>query len=217
MRSSAVRASAIRRWRSASAERGARSIGVDLSPQMIAAARQRRPEGDLRVADASQLPFADGELSGYRAEKLFHALDEPTAALAEAYRVLTPGGRIVLIGQDWDTLVIDSDDPQLTRTIVHARADTFPSPRAARQYRSLLLDAGFADITVEARTGVLTDATMLPMLTDFANTAHTLEAITADQAREWSTEQARRATTGRLFFAVPVFLASARRPEPATS
>ncbi|MCX4792366.1 hypothetical protein OG369_41995 [Streptomyces sp. NBC_01221] len=55
------------------------------------------------------------------------------------------------------------------------------------------------------------------MLTDFANTAHTLEAITADQAREWSTEQARRATTGRLFFAVPVFLASARRPEPATS
>ncbi|MCX4792367.1 methyltransferase domain-containing protein [Streptomyces sp. NBC_01221] len=100
---------------------------------MIAAARQRRPEGDLRVADASQLPFADGELSGYRAEKLFHALDEPTAALAEAYRVLTPGGRIVLIGQDWDTLVIDSDDPQLTRTIVHARADTFPSPRAARQ------------------------------------------------------------------------------------
>ncbi|MEU8149944.1 hypothetical protein [Nonomuraea sp. NPDC048901] len=56
-----------------------------------------------------------------------------------------PGGRIVLIGQDWDTLVIDSDDPALTRTIVHARADQVTSPRAARSYRNLLLDAGFED------------------------------------------------------------------------
>ncbi|WP_433762573.1 hypothetical protein [Nocardia sp. CA-135398] len=53
-----------------------------------------------------------------------------------------PGGRIVLAGQDWDAFVIDSDTPDLTRTIVAARADTITNPRAARRYRNLLLDAG---------------------------------------------------------------------------
>ncbi|GAA2089788.1 hypothetical protein [Actinomadura alba] len=37
-----------------------------------------------------------------------------TRALKEARRVLRPGGRIVLLGQDRDTFVIDSADPGLT-------------------------------------------------------------------------------------------------------
>jgi hypothetical protein len=41
--------------------------------------------------------------------------------LAEARRVLVPGGRIVLIGQDWDTFAIDSDDqPSLVRSCTRA-------------------------------------------------------------------------------------------------
>ena len=58
-----------------------------------------------------------------------HVLDDPARAAGEARRVLAPGGRIVLIGQDWDTFVIDADDAALTRTIVHARADLVPTPR----------------------------------------------------------------------------------------
>jgi hypothetical protein len=57
--------------------------------------------------------------------------------VAEARRVLCPGGRIVLVGQDWDTIMVDSDDAALTRTIVHARADILSTPRAGRQYRNL--------------------------------------------------------------------------------
>ncbi|WP_318783837.1 methyltransferase domain-containing protein [Streptomyces spectabilis] len=53
---------------------------------------------------------------------MFHELADPARALAEVRRVLVPGGRIVLVGQDWDALVIDSDDPDLTHTVVRARA-----------------------------------------------------------------------------------------------
>lgn len=193
------------------AEQGARAVGVDLDPAMLAAARGRFPDLDVRAGDAADLPLDDGQAHGYRADKVYHVLPDPQAALAEARRILVPGGRIVLLGQDWDTMVIDSDQPELTRRIVHARADTIPHPRIARAYRNLLRDAGFQDVDVEVHTAVFTDATMLPIVAGHATAAHQTGAITGDQAENWLDEQTRRAQDGRLFVAIPMFLAAGTR------
>jgi ubiquinone/menaquinone biosynthesis C-methylase UbiE len=193
------------------AEHGARAVGVDLDPAMLAAARSRFPDIDVRAADAADLPLGDGHAHGYRADKVYHMLPEPTAALAESRRVLAPGGRIVLLGQDWDTVVIDSDQPDLTRRIVHARADTIPHPRIARTYRNLLLDAGFHDVEVEVHTAIFTDATTLPLVTGHAAAARQTGAISDEQAEAWVSEQTRRAAADRLMVAIPMFLAAATR------
>ncbi|MFG1998166.1 methyltransferase domain-containing protein [Spirillospora sp. NPDC048911] len=192
-------------------DRGARAVGIDLSDQMIAVARHRRPDGDFRVGSAYELPFRDGEANGYRAEKVFHDLDDQARAISEARRVLAPGGRIVLIGQDWDTFVIESDDPHLTRTIVHARADLVSNPRAARGHRNLLLDAGFENVEVEVLTGMPDGATAVAMLTGIAEASFSAGAITRAQADAWLAEQRERAATDRAFLAVPLFVASATR------
>ncbi|MET8830892.1 hypothetical protein ABZX40_29410 [Streptomyces sp. NPDC004610] len=42
---------------------------------------------------------------------------------ATVRRVRAPGGRIVLVGQDWDTVVIDSDTPDLTHALTQSRTD----------------------------------------------------------------------------------------------
>ena len=194
------------------AERGARAVGIDPDERMIAVAHERWPAADFRVADAYDLPFADGELHGYRADKVFHVLDDPARAVAEARRVLAPGGRIALIGQDWDTLVIDSDDPELTRTIVHAAADVIPTPRVVRRSRNLLLDAGFTDTTVEVRTRIFTDTVMVPLMANLAEKAHSSGAITETQAESWLAEQHERGERERLFFAFPLFVTAATRP-----
>ncbi|WP_283135788.1 methyltransferase domain-containing protein [Rhizohabitans arisaemae] len=194
---------------------GARAFGVDPDRSMIAVAESRWPEGGFTVADAYALPYPDSSIDAYRADKVYHVLENPALALAEAYRVLVPGGRIVLIGQDWDAFVIDADDPALTRTIVHARADLVTGPRTARRYRALLIEAGYTDVRVEVRTGVFTDATrlpLLPMLTEFATAAHGAGAITAAQAEEWLDGQRRRAAEDRVFMAMPLFVADATRP-----
>ncbi|MFE1551484.1 methyltransferase domain-containing protein [Streptomyces sp. NPDC058718] len=191
------------------AEREVKAVGVDLSERMIAVARGRWPGADFRPAGAYELPLREGSVDGYRADKLFHELAEPERALAEARRVLKPGGRIVLVGQDWDTLVVDSDDPALTRTIVHGRADLVAAPRAARQYRNLLLDAGFGDVTVEVRTGVFTGPAMLPMITGLAEAACSSGAVTRRQADHWIAEQQARTEADRFFVALPVFMAAA--------
>lgn len=180
------------------AERGARAVGVDLDPEMIAVARERWPAGEFHVGDACELPLETGSVSYYRADKVLHMLDDPARAVAEARRVLAPGGRAVLLGQDWDTIAIDSDEPETTRRLVHAKADSFPSPRVARRYRNLLLDAGFTDPVVEVHTGVFTDDTALAQLHRIAD------------EESWLAEQAERARTNRIFVALPMFLVAAQ-------
>jgi ubiquinone/menaquinone biosynthesis C-methylase UbiE len=179
---------------------GVHAIGVDLDPEMIEVARQRWPEAEFHVADATALPLDDGSVTGYRADKVLHTLDEPGRAVAEARRVLRPGGRAVLVGQDWDTMVIDSDDPVRTRALVHARADGMPSPHVARRYRNLLLDNGFTGVTVEVHTLVFTGPVFLPMLRTFADD-------------DWFDEQAARAERDRLFAALPMFLVCGARAD----
>jgi ubiquinone/menaquinone biosynthesis C-methylase UbiE len=180
------------------AARGVRAIGVDLNPAMIEVAGGRWPTVEFHVADATALPLDDGSVTGYRADKVLHALAEPERAVIEARRVLARNGRAVLLGQDWDTFVIDADDPELIRTLVHARADRLPNPRVARRYRNLLLDNGFTDVTVEVHTIVWTDAAVLPTLANLGEGA-------------WLDDQAARARDDRLFVAIPIFLASGTR------
>ncbi|MDI3420880.1 methyltransferase domain-containing protein [Streptomyces luteolus] len=193
-------------------DQGVEVTGMDPSERMIAVARDRWPKALFRIAGAYDLPLPDASVDGYRADKVFHELVAPEGALAEARRVLTPGGRIVLVGQDWDTFVIDSADPALTRTVVHARADMTAGPRAARRYRNLLLDAGFDDVTVQVHTGVFTGPTMLPVLVGLAEGACSTHAVTREQADRWIAEQRARAEADRFFLALPMFVAAATAP-----
>lgn len=65
---------------------------------------------------------------------------------------------------------------------------------------------------MEVRSGVFTDATMLPMLSGIAEGACSAGAISREQADAWITEQTRRGQAGRLFLAIPLFVAAAHRP-----
>ncbi|WP_062214767.1 methyltransferase domain-containing protein [Streptomyces sp. NBRC 109706] len=191
-------------------ERGVPAIGIDPDPTMIALAKDRWPTADFRIADAYALPLADASVAGYRADKVFHELAEPERALAEARRVLVPGGQMVLVGQDWDGMLIDSDRPDLTRALVHARADRITRPRAARGYRGLLLEAGFAEVSLTVHTHVLTGPTALPLLLSLTGGAE--ETFGAAEVANWVAEQRLRAQLDRLLLTVPFFLATATAP-----
>ncbi|GAB3873955.1 hypothetical protein GCM10029964_015130 [Kibdelosporangium lantanae] len=164
---------------------------------MVAVARERW-SAEFHVGDAYDLPFETGEVAGYRADKVLHLVDDPARAMAEARRVLAPGGRAVLLGPDWDMIGVESDDPGTTRRLVHAKADTFPGPRIARGYRNLLLDAGFTDPVVEVHTIVFTDEVGLALV----------RRISDDEG--WLAEQAEREREGRLLVAVPTFVVAAQ-------
>jgi len=81
------------------------AVGVDVSPEMLAIARDRLARADIRhaqvrLADIYRLPFADGgRASGFDAiifHQVLHYLDDPAAAVAEAARTMRAGGRLLI-------------------------------------------------------------------------------------------------------------------------
>jgi ubiquinone/menaquinone biosynthesis C-methylase UbiE len=197
--------------------RGALAAGVDASEAMIAAARGRHPGLDFRVGLADSLPAPGGSVRGVRAERLLQHLSDPAAAAREGWRVLEPGGTFVVVDQDYDTWALDSEDPELTRAIQRALADSIAGRWVGRRLRALLLDGGFSDVSVEVQTAVHTErAAVAPALASFAQIAVAAAAVSQAEADAWLAGLARLGERGRFFCALPFFLArGVKAPAPA--
>jgi demethylmenaquinone methyltransferase/2-methoxy-6-polyprenyl-1,4-benzoquinol methylase len=75
---------------------GVKVVAGDFSEGMLAVGRKRHPEIEFVFADATALPFNDGEFDAVTISfGLRNVVDVPKA-LAEMYRVTKPGGRIVI-------------------------------------------------------------------------------------------------------------------------
>lgn len=75
---------------------GPRSVGVDSSPALLRAAAAADPTSALVVADVTALPLAAGSFDAAVFALVLEHVGDARRALAEAARVLVPGGRLVL-------------------------------------------------------------------------------------------------------------------------
>lgn len=75
-------------------QNGFDAVGVDLSPLLVAAARERHGVRAL-CADARALPFSDGEMDGLLFECTLSALTGIPSVLGECARVLKKGGALM--------------------------------------------------------------------------------------------------------------------------
>lgn len=79
----------------------ARLTCVDLSSEMLAVARERLGAATkLVAADAERLPFCDSSFDAAWCNDSFHHYPDPERAAFQAWRVLAPGGTLV-IGDAW--------------------------------------------------------------------------------------------------------------------
>jgi SAM-dependent methyltransferase len=81
---------------SMAAQRGAVVSGIDISGSLLAVARRRVPDADLREGGLDALPFDDGAFDVVVAVNALQFAFDPAAALREVHRVLRRGGRLAL-------------------------------------------------------------------------------------------------------------------------
>jgi ubiquinone/menaquinone biosynthesis C-methylase UbiE len=87
-----------------------RVCGVDPSADMLALARARDlgtgcAPVEYLAAGAQRLPYPDDTFNLAVSTKVMEYVPDVPAALAKAYRVLRPGGRLLLLGTDRDSIV----------------------------------------------------------------------------------------------------------------
>ena len=125
-----------------------RAVGVDVSPEMLAIARDRLMRSNLahcqvRQGDTYRLPFpAGGLLNGFDAvlfHQVLHYLDDPGAAVAEAARVMRSGGRLLIAD------FAQHDLEFLRQDFAHRRLGF-----SDREVQSWFAAAGLKSVAVEA-------------------------------------------------------------------
>jgi ubiquinone/menaquinone biosynthesis C-methylase UbiE len=77
-----------------------RVVGLDLVPELLAEGRKRAPENvELVEGDATKLPFEPGSFDLVTTARTLHHVARPELVLAEAVRVLRPGGTMLVVDQ----------------------------------------------------------------------------------------------------------------------
>jgi SAM-dependent methyltransferase len=122
------------------ARRGHRglTIGVDMSPGMLAATRRGAPAAGLTVGDAAALPVADHAADVTLAPHMLYHVRDPAAAAAEFRRITRPGGQLLV--------VLNGDDhlAELRELITSAAAAVLPAEAVSAVYdtfRFMTLDS----------------------------------------------------------------------------
>ncbi|HET7855982.1 MAG TPA: methyltransferase domain-containing protein [Gaiellaceae bacterium] len=129
-----------------------RMVGVDVDPEQIEVARRSTAERaidntEFLTASVLELPFPDATFDVVYANAVLLYLREPVRALAEMRRVLRPGGLAAASDDDFGTVVISPDRPELQlapRLFELAVAHEGGNARYSRNLRRLMLEAGFA-------------------------------------------------------------------------
>ncbi len=206
---------------SAIAERvgaGGAVTGVDVSPDMLAIARGRRPAHgaaipEYREGSVTALPFPDGAFDAAVSTQVYEYVPDMPLALREAARVLRPGGRLVVLDTDWDSIVWrSSDDARMARVL--AAWDAHLVHRGLpRELPELLPGAGFEVSAVEVvpllNVGYDPEtysAGMRDLIADFV-TGH---GITTEDVAAWREDLL--ALGDRSFFSLNRYLVTAARP-----
>jgi SAM-dependent methyltransferase len=96
-------------------------VGLDLVPELLAAARSRigeRANVAFVEGDAAELPFADAEFDLSGTLRTLHHAARPERILAEMTRVTRPGGRLLVVDQ---VAPIDPDEARALNEFERAR------------------------------------------------------------------------------------------------
>ena len=102
---------------------GGRAVGLDMSAEQLSAARALcagLPAAELTEGDATDMSFEDGTFDGLASIQALEYVPDVDGALAEARRVLKPGGKAAFVSVLWDHWRFHGADPELNNRILDA-------------------------------------------------------------------------------------------------
>jgi len=126
-----------------------KAYGLDMTPEMLALARENQRRAGIANAEFLQgrieaIPLPDASVDVIISNCVVNLSVEKDRVLAEAYRVLKPGGRLAI-----SDIVVRGEVPEAIRRSVEAWIGCVAGALDEAVYREALARAGFVDIAIE--------------------------------------------------------------------
>lgn len=193
--------------------------GVDLSESMVQMSRTRCARQSwvhLQIGDATRLLYPENSFDVAVATQVYEYVVDMTAALADLYRVVRPGGRVLILDTDWDSLVWHTTDRIRMKRVLEAWDAHLARPHLPQTLESRLKRAGFQ----------LQKQSVFPLLNSQCNAdtySHWLigfispfvpgkSGVTKAEARAWAKELRHLARANSYFFSLNRYIFMAAKP-----
>ncbi len=199
-----------------------RVTGADISPDMLEVARQQRPKINWLQAPAENLPFTDASFDTVLSQFALMFFDSRAKGLAEMWRVLEPGGTLLVAVCDG---VHRSPGYAVLAEVLNSLfgaeiADCFRAPFSAGNVdylRQLVQEAGIPEAQIEQQLGKVRFDTVADMISTERACVFTLGGILDDTQFERLASEAEVAfrdfvtDNGTVEFNMPILTIQARK------
>ncbi|MCW8985755.1 MAG: arsenite methyltransferase [Thermoanaerobaculales bacterium] len=123
-------------------------IGIDMTPEMLAAARKNAEAAgtdqvDFREGRLEDLPVDDASVDAVTSNCVINLVPDKALVFSEIARVLRPGGRLVV-----SDVVLDGDLPDAIRESVLAYVGCVAGAEHSERYFEMLSEAGLGEIEI---------------------------------------------------------------------
>lgn len=209
------------------APRVAHVVASDVTDEMLAQATQLAADKGLTNfetahADAGSLPFDDASFDLVTCRLAAHHFPNPAAFVAEAWRVLRPGGTFALvdnISPDADILPGTSDDELQKATLAYNYYESLRDPSHARclaigEWLALMKDVGFAAAHAERMDQIIPFDPWTKRMRCDADTVRRLETMLGEEPLRTLLRPSESTDDG-LTFTLQEAIITAHKPESA--
>ncbi|MEM7463623.1 MAG: methyltransferase domain-containing protein [Pseudomonadota bacterium] len=193
-------------------------VGIEPSLEMRKLAIERCadfPQVEFLDGVANLLPLEDTSLDKAVSLQVFEYLKNIPGAVAEAHRVLKPGGRLVVGDFEWDTWSWYSADPERMTKMMEAWDRHLVERRVPAILPDILDNNGFVLEQTKALpfhdTKMAPDGLAFLLLHLIESYVINNELVEESVANAWAEEQRELAEKGKFFFSITHFQAIARK------
>jgi ubiquinone/menaquinone biosynthesis C-methylase UbiE len=194
--------------------------GIDVSAPMVELARNhcaQVPWTTFSQADAMHLPFPGNSFDAVISTQVLEYIRDVDTAVAEVNRVLHPGGRVVIVDTDWDSIVWHSSNRNRMNRVLSAWEAHAADPYLPRTLSNRLAGAGF-EVKSQEVVPLLNSAfhqhtysnRLIDLIVSFVSGR---SEIGLDEAQTWADDLRESGADGRYFFSLNryMFVAVKRR------
>jgi arsenite methyltransferase len=123
-------------------------IGIDMTPEMLDRARENARKGnyenvEFRLGEIENLPVADNSVDVIISNCVINLAPDKKRVFEEAYRVLRPGGRIMV-----SDMVLIKELPDVVKNSIEAYIGCLSGAIKKDEYIAAIKNAGFMDVKI---------------------------------------------------------------------